>query len=369
MPNISKQLGEISDEVFLKMYSCNKLVKGTSNAAIVDMQRQQIFTIPINFAFLLDSMENQSINLFRAEFKDYDQIVINEFIDFLIKHDLAFYTNQPHNFPSISDEWDTPSHISNCIIDYSENLIPYYKLLFKQLDDLLCECIYIRVENEINLFTLFTVLDNLSQSTITNIYLLLNYSENYSFKSMHELLSKNRRIREVQIFDYKGEASGFDKITTTSHLLNSKSCGKINSSYFTPNIEHLTEAKKFNTCLNRKISITKEGLIKNCPFMKRTYGNIMKESVTQIAKTKIFRELWGLNKDKINVCKDCEFRYVCTDCRAYVEDPEDIYSKPLKCGYNPYTGEWSEWSTNPLKHKAIAYYNMKEETNPLSNFL
>ncbi|NIG32274.1 grasp-with-spasm system SPASM domain peptide maturase, partial [Enterobacter sp. Ap-916] len=33
-------------------------------------------------------------------------------------------------------------------------------------------------------------------------------------------------------------------------------------------------------------------------------------------------------------------------------------SKPLKCGYNPYTGEWEEWSINPLKQKAIKYYGM-----------
>lgn len=63
------------------------------------------------------------------------------------------------------------------------------------------------------------------------------------------------------------------------------------------------------------------------------------------------------------VCKDCEFRYICTDCRAYVEDPDDILSKPLKCGYNPYTGEWSEWSTNPLKQKAIDFYGMNNFVN------
>jgi hypothetical protein len=32
---------------------------------------------------------------------------------------------------------------------------------------------------------------------------------------------------------------------------------------------------------------------------------------------------------------------------------------PLKCGYNPYTCEWEEWSTNPLKQKAIGYYGMR----------
>ena len=73
-----------------------------------------------------------------------------------------------------------------------------------------------------------------------------------------------------------------------------------------------------------------------------------------------FKKYWFINKDQIAVCKDCEFRYICTDCRAYIENPEDMYSKPLKCAYNPYTSEWEEWSTNPLKQKAIEHYGMKE---------
>ncbi len=58
-------------------------------------------------------------------------------------------------------------------------------------------------------------------------------------------------------------------------------------------------------------------------------------------------------------CDDCKFSYICTDCRAYLENPEDMYSKPLKCGYNPYTNEWEEWSANPLKQKAIDFYGMQ----------
>jgi len=40
------------------------------------------------------------------------------------------------------------------------------------------------------------------------------------------------------------------------------------------------------------------------------------------------------------VCKDCEFRYVCTDCRAYRADAEDLYSKRARCSYDPYTATW-----------------------------
>jgi len=125
------------------------------------------------------------------------------------------------------------------------------------------------------------------------------------------------------------------------------------------NIESFTEAQHHNTCLNRKISIDSEGNIKNCPSMKESYGNIRDTTLQEALEKPGFKKYWNINKDQVEVCKDCEFRYICTDCRAYLEAPENIYSKPLKCGYNPYTCEWEEWSTNPLKQKAIEYYGMQ----------
>jgi len=40
------------------------------------------------------------------------------------------------------------------------------------------------------------------------------------------------------------------------------------------------------------------------------------------------------------VCQDCEFRHICTDCRAFIKDSNNIYSQPAKCGYNPYIAKW-----------------------------
>ena len=38
--------------------------------------------------------------------------------------------------------------------------------------------------------------------------------------------------------------------------------------------------------------------------------------------------------------EDLDF-VIFSDERAYLTEPSNIYSKPLKCGYNPYTGEWA----------------------------
>jgi SPASM domain peptide maturase of grasp-with-spasm system len=134
------------------------------------------------------------------------------------------------------------------------------------------------------------------------------------------------------------------------------SCGVINETYFTNLLTHYSESQKYNTCLNRKISVDINGSIKNCPSMKEKFGKLESGKFKETMLNPNFKKSWSINKDTIAICKDCEFRHVCTDCRAYIEDPKDIYSKPLKCGYNPYTNVWEKWSNNPLKKKTFMSY-------------
>ena len=51
---------------------------------------------------------------------------------------------------------------------------------------------------------------------------------------------------------------------------------------------------------------------------------------------------WYIRKDNIDVCQNCEYRYICTDCRAFIKDPNNIFSHPLKCTYNPYIAKWKD---------------------------
>ena len=98
------------------------------------------------------------------------------------------------------------------------------------------------------------------------------------------------------------------------------------------------ENKLFNSCLNRKIAVDEHGNIGNCPSMEKKFGSVKENSLLTVAKRNDFKKVWKLNKDAIEICKDCEFRYICSDCRAYTEN--GITSKPAKCSYDPYTGIW-----------------------------
>jgi SPASM domain peptide maturase of grasp-with-spasm system len=127
-------------------------------------------------------------------------------------------------------------------------------------------------------------------------------------------------------------------------------CGRIHPGYFAIDLETFAEGQRHNTCLNRKISIDARGEIKNCPSMARSFGNLRDTSLHSALAQRDFAALWSINKDQIAICKDCEFRYVCTDCRAYLADERDLYSKPSKCTYDPYTAEWQP----PAEARALA---------------
>ena len=196
---------------------------------------------------------------------------------------------------------------------------------------------------------------------------LISILEDESFRrddkiSFEEELKKYNIISSIKVYNFIEDKSLFnDKLKFVKKTIDSKkNCGVINEDFFCININSIALNSCNNSCLFKKISIDKDGSIKNCPSMSQNFGNIKNTTLDEALKHPDFKKYWNVTKDMIDVCKDCEFRHICTDCRAYVEEPENQYSKPLKCGYNPYTNEWEEWSTNPLKQKAIEYYGMQD---------
>lgn len=63
---------------------------------------------------------------------------------------------------------------------------------------------------------------------------------------------------------------------------------------------------------------------------------------TALLKLYILRNFANVEykKDNIKVCKDCELRYNCIDCRAGHQ--VDNGSKPVGCNYDPYKLIWND---------------------------
>ena len=97
----------------------------------------------------------------------------------------------------------------------------------------------------------------------------------------------------------------------------------------------------FNPCLGHQIAVDTEGEIKPCLWWSADLGNIHDYgSIKSMILAGKFDKYWEITKDGIEICKDCEYRYNCMDCRINTSPlNEKLTAKPAFCRYDPYTGE------------------------------
>lgn len=170
---------------------------------------------------------------------------------------------------------------------------------------------------------------------------------NFSLQDFQLLYDKYPRLSRILIHSseydksiFLDENNHFPLLYNSERINGNDFCGNIHPNYFSINLQTVIEAMYYNSCLHKKISIDEHGEIKNCPSMKHSYGNIKSTSLIDVIDKPEFKNYWYIHKDAILVCNECEFRYICTDCRAFINDPENIHSQPLKCYYNPYIAKW-----------------------------
>lgn len=90
-----------------------------------------------------------------------------------------------------------------------------------------------------------------------------------------------------------------------------------------------------HNCFSNRIYISSDLNIYPCVMERRiSHGNIKENTLLEF-DTKIL----NYNKDYIDGCKNCEYRYACFDCRPNSLD-ENISSKPWYCTYNVNDGTW-----------------------------
>lgn len=353
----------------LIIYDFFKVVIGFKNSILQDNIRQKAFRIPKEVAEFINNFRGYEIeDIPISDHKD-------EILDYILKNDIGFLFEDEDFFPESKDTFFIPSLALDIIVVCSNLVLGSFKNLIEQINILRvkhCELRFYCIKSPNQIRKILSELENTTIQSL-DIYCIFNPKININH---YNLLAENFPI--INSFIYYGfplnviddlikkNYMTYDNFIITHKFVNEKTCGNINMDYFSINHNNYRFSKNYNSCLYKKIAVDENGNIKNCPSMTESFGNIRDTTLAEAIEKPGFKKYWDINKDKIHVCKDCEFRYICTDCRAYVEDPDDILSKPLKCGYNPYIGEWSEWSTNPLKQKAIDFYGMREMVDEMN---
>ena len=337
---------KFSKNEYLHLFSCCLLIKGYRRSIIIDFQRRKIESIPNSLhSFITNDIDLYSLPELAHKFKEQNS-VFKEYLDFLLSKEICFICNSSEKklFPTMSIDWDFPSIVSNSIIEIFRKKKYNIQSAIKKLNELRCFHIELRIKkdsdfNKSNLVNCLKFINNLSFHSISLVLDNTAFSKDDLIFLCKEFLKINTIIIFNSPKDESEKISNVIFIYTKINISNCH-CGAIDTRYFSQSIDHFTESQHHNTCLNRKVCIDINGEIKNCPSLNKNFGNIRNTTLAEAIEKPGFKDLWFINKDKVDVCKDCEFRHMCTDCRAFIKDPENIYSQPSKCPYNPYIAKW-----------------------------
>lgn len=324
------------------------VVRGARRSSIYDLEKEEYHYVPNGMSEIIELLKKDSYLDVLKSFEPSDQNTIKEYITFLLNKDLGFFTPRPELYPDMELKYETFNTITNAIIDRNESSSYDLYAAIEQLDNLKCQDLQLRFYSKVEIEYLDQVMAFLSQTEIRSVEIFVPFNQ-VRKSVVGKFINKWPKIKLLLIHSApKSEVIHLNKnnfytsnqgnVLVTEEIISSENnCGCISKSFFSINVESYTESNLYNSCLHKKIGIDSGGNIRNCPSLTRQFGPVDKTQISDVILTDEFKSYSKITKDQINVCKDCEHRYMCTDCRAFVTD---IHAKPAKCGYNPYLAKW-----------------------------
>src|SRR6185503_19179046 len=350
-------------------------VKGSATSAIYDLARGLISTFPSEYYPLFELFRTQRLGQILDGFCEEDRANIREFLDFMSMNEYITLVDDLGPFPEISFSFDAPGVIDNAIIDVSSQHHDYRKIV-EALASLGCQ--HVQVRSYSTLFGLrhLVELAGLCHGTsIQSLEAVLHHEPAVSDDDYVAAVNANRLLagliihsadQDRQIRADHGVSGASAPLVaveirmTRRTMASCLDCGTISrTNLLAPATRTFNELRHFNGCLHRKLSIDEDGQVRNCPAMERSFGHHASIALAEVVASSAFQRAWNIRKDDVEVCRDCPYRYACTDCRAFLDDPDVETSKPLKCGYDPYTDSWADWTTRPGATDTLKKYRQR----------
>ncbi len=348
-----------SQEDYLVLLSTCQVTKGSNRNILIDYAHDSVYEIGNDHVQLLHKLrETPILNVSEQIEDDESKGYFEEFISFLISQEMAVVTPHPENFPEISKSLHNDSlKIIDSILEVApDSSLDGIEKFCREISELGCQEIVVWfVSESITMEIIDAVFDILTKydfsyieahctynGVMKNREIVWSFVENHASLKRVYLYSaeKKERVDVVNIFSDLAPMSLGEFITVEQNFNDGNCCGQIHfesldfSGYWVTNM-----LLKKNGCLYKKVSLKKDGTIVNCPCLDVAYGNIRDTTVENVIQKKTFKRWGEIKKDDIHVCKECEYRYNCTDCRAF-RLTDDIFSKPSKCKYNPRLSSW-----------------------------
>ena len=353
----------MAEEVFKSVSECPS-VKGYRRSIIYDLYRKTYDYIPNSLHYLLESCQGKSLTSIKKEFDDPG--MIDEYLVFLLEKEYIFMTEREDlaSFPGLDRTWEYPALVSNAVISLNAKSEIDFPALIIQLEELGCRHLCIISENPRGVEYYITLLKQLSGSNSLSVEIIAPFEDGFDIQTMKVIISTFARLRFFILISAPEEGEfhmgdplfgAFVKIKGSPHL--NDDCRNNFRKYFNVNINLFSEAQAHNPFFNRKVFIDAQGYICNNSLPGNRFGHLDETPIKEIIEKPGFKRIWNISKDSIEVCRDCEYRYMCLDNRIPDELPEKEWRHRTECHYNPYIGLWKgeqdylsvkDWERNEL---------------------
>lgn len=343
------------EQDYFRVFTSCRISKGFTRSIIADMQRQHAEFIPNSMADVIEKLNRKtSLSSLYQEYDAEDAEALTGYLSFLVQEQYGFYCSESEFdlFPDMDLTYYSPAQITNIVIEIGAEQLSYLPGTVQQLDALGCKDVALVCYHALTADDFTFIKTCFDYTIVKSVELITQYTDFISDSFLNEFSTTFERLTGLTFHTASEERTinwnnkilcnvSFTKQVFTGFNF----CGGVHTDYFNVNLPKILEATNHNSCLHKKIAIDIQGNIKNCPSMPHSYGNIKDTTLAEALARPGFKQYWNQTKEHIEVCRDCEFRLLCTDCRAYThqshKDAKGLdTSKPLKCSYDPYTGVW-----------------------------
>ncbi|MFD2941834.1 grasp-with-spasm system SPASM domain peptide maturase [Flavobacterium notoginsengisoli] len=323
-----------------KLFSSCFPVKGVNQGVVIDIQRQNYYLIPNQIIDILIEYSSKKIyDLFR-DFKD-DKHILKKYIRFFITNELLIVSNDVDRFPAINTDFVRPYSIDTLNLELGISHSILKDVLKEKIEKLGISNIRL-ICRDFDLAELYQILKIFNKSRVKSIILYLEYDVT---KEDELIKLQNKFIRLAVVIFYKARIENetensqfvYDR-RPLEEILSMKITHRNNFSF---SIQGFIESLHYNSAYNRTIYIDSLGNIKRHLNDESVFGNLSSHDLETVILNEGIVNFWNISKDKVKICRDCEFRYICPDGSIpLISEDGSNYVKSHDCIYDPYTNIW-----------------------------
>jgi len=333
---------------YFHLYSSIKFTRGKYRSLVLDMQHNYWVKVPNSFVEVLEMAQNEGLKVVYSTFNEEIEI-LEEYFSFALKKGWGRWFNEKSAiFNEIGESYHSYERIETSLIDISKETNLDWVLRFIELLDLFhCHHVEFRFLDSKSTTYIESILDKVASSNIKCVTLCLSKNNFIDEERVKKLITEEGRIIEVYFYNNKIERVVRFKqasiYSLTSKAVEIDKCGVIQQNKFIVNPRFYRLSEEKNSCLYKKLSLTYDGIVCICPSVKSGVLGYMSHldssDVESFLSSMEYMKLSDSKKSEIHVCRDCEFRNCCLDCRGHKSN-SDLFTKPKFCSYSPKTEKW-----------------------------